>query len=437
MNTPTIVRHLDPGEAFFFMADRVSCMNFVLIAERAARLEPERIRRALACLQRENALLNVNIVWNDSDGLCFAAAPDAVIELEYRSVTDDGLETIEAELARPFAAEVAPLMRCLYLQWEQSERSALALCFHHAIGDGRSGAELLRRLLELIALPSTDLSPAAPTLLPPMYQAFPAKFNWQEHEETAEATMEALTNDYKRHGRLSRLPWMPNTAPSERRTPRIIRFELPPATTRTLLSLCRKNSTSVHGALCAAQLMAQYRLQASAESATMFLSCPVDMRPHLEPVQPATPTGLYVSLISAAFVLDAATDLWALAREIVAQTRRQLARGEGHLFFSMYGLEEQPYVQDRLPRFTKTLLSLWQNSMVSNIGAVPPLDFDPAVEAISFALCPMPYQTVFNAVSTYRDRLICNLGYDAGKIEAASAQRIADDMRERLLAATV
>ncbi|WP_425394457.1 hypothetical protein [Candidatus Accumulibacter aalborgensis] len=52
------------------------------------------------------------------------------------------------------------------------------------------------------------------------------------------------------------------------------------------------------------------------------------MRPHLQPIPPTTPTSLYVSLLSAAFVVDARTDLWDLAREVIAQARRQLARGE-------------------------------------------------------------------------------------------------------------
>lgn len=34
MSAKYIARTLDPGEAFFFLADRISCRNFILIAER-------------------------------------------------------------------------------------------------------------------------------------------------------------------------------------------------------------------------------------------------------------------------------------------------------------------------------------------------------------------------------------------------------------------
>ena len=44
MQADRIDRPLDPGEAFFFLADRSSCMNFVLFAERRGHLDAERIR---------------------------------------------------------------------------------------------------------------------------------------------------------------------------------------------------------------------------------------------------------------------------------------------------------------------------------------------------------------------------------------------------------
>jgi hypothetical protein len=205
------------------------------------------------------------------------------------------------------------------------------------------------------------------------------------------------------------------------------------------LSVSRQHGTSVHGAICAAQLLAQYRLRMGNDPATLFLSCPVDMRPWLDPRQPDAPTALCISLISAAFVLDSNIDFWSLARDVVAQTRRQLARGEGHIFFNLYGLDGTPVAPDRMPRFTKIILSTWQNTMVSNIGLVAAIDSDPAVDAISFALCPMPYQTLFTSASTYKDKLLLNVGYDASKLSVQIAMELAagthDALREAAVAA--
>jgi hypothetical protein len=126
-----------------------------------------------------------------------------------------------------------------------------------------------------------------------------------------------------------------------------------------------------------------------------------------------------------------------LARDVIVQTRKQLARGEGHLFFNMFGLDGAPIGPERMGRFSKVILSTWQNTMVSNIGKVAAIASDPAVEAISFALCPMPYQTLFNAVSTYQDRLMLNLGYDAGKLSEETAAELAAGIRDALHAAAV
>ena len=437
MQADPIDRPLDPGEAFFFLADRSSCMNFVLFAERRGHLDAERIRAGLAVLQQENPLLRARITWSAAAGLRFQSAPGLPILLECRQASPDGWQAwIEHELGRPFESNAVPLLRCQYLHWSSPDRSVLALTFHHAIGDGRSGAELLRRLLEIIAADAAASPRTATGALPPMYEVFPPRFRWSEQPDTADQVADQMMADYKRHGRVGRLPWLAGTDLSAAtRAPRFIRFIVPPETTRRLLELSRQHGASLHGVLCAAQLLGQYRLQASGQKEALFLSCPVDMRPYLEPVQPATPTGLYVTLISASFALEPSTDLWELAREVVRQTRVQLARGEGHLFFSLYGLDEMPLAPDSEARFMKALLASLNHTMVSNIGRVATVDGDPAVEAISFALCPMPYQLLFSAVSTYRDSLIVNVNFDAGKLDDLTASALAGAMRGILRAA--
>ncbi len=438
-NPPAIPRPLDPGEAFFYMTDRVACMNFVLFAERSATLESAHIRIALAVIQQENPLLQVRVVWNTENGLRFEPAPNAPIPLEcHTSTENDWLTHIENELSRPFAEDAAPLARCLYLQIDADDaaRSVLVLCFHHSIADGRSGEALIRRLLDCIARKTTLSEANRPPAMPPMSAVVPERFRWTRYEEEAEALMDVQMRDYKRHGLVARQPWLNSAAPA--RIPRIIRLSLPPEATRRLLVLARAHDSSVHGALCAAQLLAQYRLHrlhSGEQPATLFLTCPVDLRAHLEPPQPANPIGFYTSLLSASLALDADTDFWDLARRVVTQTRRQIARGEGHLFYNLYGLDGGTISPDRMARFGKAVLSSWQNTMVSNIGAVASVDSDPAVEAISFALCPVPYQVLFNAVSTYKDRLILNVGYDAGKLQPETAHTLTSAIQELLLAA--
>ncbi|MBK7792333.1 MAG: hypothetical protein IPO82_06790 [Betaproteobacteria bacterium] len=406
-------------------------MNFAIFAERSGHLDPESIRSSLAVIQDENPLLQVCIRWTADHGLRFEPTASTSIDLACRTVdADDWQRWIEKELAHPFPPESAPLMRCRYLEVPSPERSVLVLVFHHSIADGRSGIELLRRLIDCIATRTTLRTRSSVLPLRPMHQAFPPRFRWVEQPGSAKQVKDALIADYKRHGRATPMPWLTSDAPT--RTPRFIRVAFPPEMTQRLLELSRRHEASVHGALCAAQLVAQYQSRMERDPATLFLSFPVDMRALVEPTQPLTPVALYASLISAAFPVDTNIDFWVLAREIVAQTRRQMDRGEGHMFFHLYGLDGTPVKPDRMEPFTKLLLSTWQNTMVSNIGKVAAIDSDPEVDAISFALCPMPYQTLFTSVSTYRGRLLLNIGYDAGKVSDAIATKVAAGVRDAL-----
>ena len=430
----TLPRPLDPGEAFFFMSDHVSCMNFVVFAERIGHLDPGRIQDALNLIQQENLLLQAKITWTEENGLCFEPAPDVLVDLQcHQSTPQTWQHLIEHELSRPFAGGAAPLMRCLYLEMPSPARSVVGLCFHHSIADGRSGNELLRRLLSLVNTATIATASAKAAVLPSMAELHPPHFRWREQPDAAKQLRNTLLANYRRHGALARIPWLATDANG--RTPRFIRQHFSAEVTRGLISQARAHQTTVHGVLCAAQLLAQLALQPDREPGAFFLSCPVDMRAYLEPVQPVTPTGFLTSLISNTFLLDAQSDVWSLARDITDQTRQQIARGEGHLLYHMYGLDGSPVLPEYLAPFSKKVLASLPNTMVSNVGAIATVTDDPAVDAMSFALCPMPYQTLFTAASSYQDRLILNVGFDAARLTPNDAQVLVEEICTMLLAA--
>ncbi|MBP8224631.1 MAG: hypothetical protein KBF66_02340 [Rhodoferax sp.] len=427
----TLPRPLDPGEAFFFLQDHISCMNFVVFAERTGHLEPGRIQAALDLIQQENQLLQASISWTDTTGLRFEPAPGQPVTLQIRRCgAQDWQGWIEHELSQPFATGTAPLMRCLYLELVAPARSVLGLSFHHAIADGRSGSAMLARLLRLLAAPAATSQAARPAALPAMVDAFPPQFRWTEQPEAAKQLKATLIDDYRRHGAVPPIPWLAAEA-SERR-PRWLRQRLDAELTQALITQARARGSSVHGLLCAAQLLAQCQLQPDAPSTVFLLSCPVDLRQHLQPAQPTAPTGFFTSLISNTFRVGADTDIWDLARDVISQTRRQIARGEGHLLYHMFGLNGAPVLPEHMAAFRKKSLASLPNTMVSNLGVVDTVSEDPAVEAISFALCPMPYQTLFTAASTYQNQLILNIGFDAARLPEASASLLAEAMATHL-----
>lgn len=441
MLTDRVIRPLDPGEAFFTLADQVSGMNFVVFAERTGALPPERVGHALDVIQRENLLLQVGIDWVDAQGLCFVQAPGVAIELGCHEVSEATWQSlIEQQLSEPFGMGTAPLVRCLALNLSSNSdantadytpvRSVLALCFHHAIADGRSGTALLCRVLSLIASKEQTGATELPDAMPAMLNLYPAHYRWAEQPDAAKQLKATLIADYRRHGPLTQIPWL--TSHTNRSQPRFIRLSFEPSVTKALRNTARDQGSSMHGALCAAQLLAQLALQRGNEPNVFCLSSPVDMRPNLEPVPAASPTGLYVSIVSSTFSVNTSSGFWDLARDVITQTRRQLARGEGHLFFNMFGLDGTPVMPERVTPFHQKVLASLPNTMVSNVGAVAPVTEDPAVTAISFALCPMPYQTLFTAASTYQGQLVLNVGYDAARLSDADAQTLARRIGDHL-----
>lgn len=318
-------------------------------------------------------------------------------------------------------------MRCLYLKFPRG-RSVLALCFHHSIADGRSGMALLQSLLALLT--GGTLPEASNAHLPPMAERVPPAFRWAEQVQAAKALKSAVVADYRRHGAPTPLPWLDHAA--ETSSPQLHRLLFDADCTRVLMARARAENTSLHGVLCAAQLLAVSQQQPDLPTQVLMLGSPVDMRAHLAPPPPVSPTGLFVAIVSSNHRIDPDTSVWALAREIRDQMQCQLARGEAHLFYALYGLDGTPLSAEQTAALKQKILASLPHTMVSNIGRVTPVSDDPLLRNLSFALFPMPYQSLFTAASTFHDQLTLNIGFNANRL-ASQADRLIDALRLNLL----
>lgn len=418
-----ISRPLDLSERYFWLLDRVSGMNFVVFAEIADTLDEARLREALQKAQEAHPLLRAKICAHADGGLFFEPAegrlePD-IIEVD----AANWQAPIEQEMSYCFELNEAPLMRCRYLRFTDSRRSVLALNFHHPIADGRSGADLLREILQYVHSAGNFGNGAVHA---PMHEAFPEKYRWKRRQEDFLALAQIRKQEIKRYGRPAPLQWLDQEQPQ--RLPRFIRIEVDAA---ELLARCREHGASVHGAFGAAQLTAQFKAMGTEEPQTLGFGSPADMRPHLEGGIPPTGLGLYASLLFANYRVGA-QPFWDLAREISSDIKRQLARGDGHILFEQVQPNMFPPTEEGIAAFAQMALASPQSTMVSNIGVVDAFDDISAVETVSFTLCPVPYQILFSGVSTYRGRLIANLAYDAGKLAPAKAEILAKWIKECL-----
>jgi hypothetical protein len=303
-------RSLGASEHLLWRLAQTRPVNAVLCASLTGPLRVQRLREALDFAQRRHALLAVRIRTDAQGRPRFAS--DGVAPIPLRSLARRDARhwrhEAEAELTRPFAPEEGPLLRVTLLHGDRAHE--LLLTFDHAIGDGLSGALLLRDLFRELAQPG-----AGETLPEPA------------------ACEELLPPDLL--GQRPRAPVrVPKEAPPVTAAPpaavRLLTRELPAEATARLVAASRQERTSVHGALCAAFLLALAAETGSRDEVRLQVMSPVNLREHLSPPGAEDFAPRFSRLLTR-HQFWTASPLWEVARDV----KHQLQLGtEGPAKFS-------------------------------------------------------------------------------------------------------
>ncbi len=423
-------RPLDRTEAFFWLLDRCSSMNFTVVLEGHGPLDPARLAQALAEAGRRHPALAC-AVEAPQGRLAFVPREGARIDLAVEAVGEDWLAATAARLAEPFPLGAAPLARAR-LATRAGGGWVFELQFHHAIADGRSGIALAREVLEQAR--GGPVPAAVDGARRSFFDLFPAGLAGESGLAKAGEWRAQLKREAT--GRPEAIPAFAREARPIR--PGIVQLRLGESEVAALAARARAEGASVHGALGAAQLAAVAGQFEPGHVPTLTLTSPVDLRAHLaEPVDAATP-GFYVSLLSSTHAVDGRAELWPLARFLTEDLRRQVAAGGGHLFYHLVPpAETVPPVPEAIDQFRAYMQRMHPACALSNVGRLAPMGEANgiAVDDVSFALCPMAHQPLFAAATTFGGRLTLNLVHDANRLAPAVAQAIAASMRERLSAA--
>lgn len=424
----TASRPLDRAEAFFWFLDRVSSMNFAVLAEGEGPLAADALDVALAAAQRAHPLLRAAIVAGPSGPLAFVPAEGRSIALAVN--TEPVEEALAAALAAPFSLGEAPLVRAILARGD-SDGWTFALVFHHSIADARSALTVLRQVLEQATGASPPPSPVASP--PPLMALFPESLRGEAAEPAAQAWKAALKAAGTRPAALAGFaraegPIRPVVA--------AIRFEAGLAD--ALAASARRMGATVHGILGAAQLLAAHEALEAGENATMLLTSPADLRAHLATTQDHGTPAFGVTLVTSGARLGSGGDFASLARHLAKDLRRQLAAGYGHLFYALTApAETLPPVPQAVDGFRAYLARMPTAFVLSNAGRVAPVAAGPGtrVGRLSFALCPMGHQPLFYSATTAGDRLTVHAVHDDARLSGERAKAIAEGFRQRVIAA--
>jgi len=427
-----ITRRLDKAETFFWFLDRLSSMNFAVMAEGHGPLDEEILTSVLAKVQSRHWLLSAAIVIDEEFRLRFAACPDKPIAL--RSVhcsSPTAWRDVLAEwIVEPFALGEAPLVRACHID-VGSGRWVLALKFHHSIADARSGFSLLYEVL----LAADGQALADQPMMPnsSLIELFPARLSGEDGQRLKDELKALRKETFSRLGRPESLPGYAQGSAGMH--PGTLSFSLSPTQTDTLLALAKKMGTTVTGLIGAAQLIALRRLFEDSSERLLGLTCPADLRPHLrEPVGFQTP-GFYIALITSSHKVGDSDQIGLVAREISQSLQKQIETGEAHLIYEFLPPADQfPANESGIEAFSSLMAKSPQTSILSNAGRLPPLPSMTKLrpDAMSFTLFPTQTQPIFTAVTTHGAGLTVNINFNRQQLPTHLAETVAQSMRSLL-----
>jgi Condensation domain len=289
-------RFLGAFEHSFWLYDQLQPVHFASTAKLQGSFSLEQLRASLARLQRRHPLLRVRIVLDPTGRPKFV---EQWAEIPVRVVTrTDGeqwQQELAVEMSRSFNWRTAPLVRLVLLQSGQD--AELILSCHHSIGDGLSGALMLRDIVRGLSDERVEHHPLSAAL--PIEKTL---FNASILDPEVVAQNHVLESD---------------VAVSTRSLPHVRTALLSAELTQNLIMVSRREQTTVHGAIGAAFLLA---LAKQRETTTSQLKClsPINVRSHLSLSQPDD-VGLYITYGLTHHELSLDSSFWTIARSLKSQ----------------------------------------------------------------------------------------------------------------------
>jgi len=440
-------RSLSSMERAIWMARHAGSYNCLAIAEIQGRLSPEQLRSALDAVQSRQTFLRVRI--RQEKGRVFFQPGDTP-SVPFRVVQAPAAGWVaeaERELLTPISLETGPLLRCVQIR-HPGDASTLLLNCSHIMADGFACAHLLHDILRAAAGPQERACTPDPGPLhmpPSMFDRLPARARGLRGFLRM---IRLLTWDFfynLRSGGFPRRLRFGSWPPFSERRSRLIPVVCDEAFTQRLLARARREQTTVHGALCAAGLLAVSRVMTDGSPRALACTSSVDMRSRLEPPV-GEELGLFVSVLWSVQKVWRDRPFWDLARAVRENLGRKL-EADCHLagltssnwFVPLMEriLPRTPAGSSRYARMVESSMLNYRGTGVSNGGAMEISgDFGP-FRIVSFrgavSLLNTGYFTAL--VSTFNGRLYINYVYNEPLISTARAERLAATAQDALKAA--
>ena len=398
-----IDRLAGPSEEQFLRLDCIGNFNSMIAAELQGRVTEPELRRALDRVQAHHPMLGVRAL-PDGDGLRLTSSGVGPIPLR---VIELPVEAWIAEAEREMATnlpEAGPLIRCVLIR-HATDHGRLLLTFNHGIADGQSNLIVVRDVVRLLGDEQAALPDRGEPSGSPIERHVPAGHGWGK---LVGSTLRQVAR-WIRIGKPALLG--PDRVPDPgTRGRHLMVHELAPAELARLLTACKRERTTVTGALGAALLVALREEQRRARSVILTF----DARRMLEPPVGPDEVGLFAGVAVSTQRIDDRARLWPLAREVRADLREAIARREPLASLKMVGLflSRLRKLARKGARGTAEIEAMYDRAslgtaLLGNLGVVAPLppSRQVALRSLASFVTPLGRVALYSVAVTYGDRL--------------------------------
>jgi NRPS condensation-like uncharacterized protein len=425
-------RKLSPIEYGNWVIDRVVCTNLAIIVRVSGVLTESVLRQALDYVQAKYPPLKWKIKDGEVPEFVSEGVPKIPLRIVQRKYDQHWLEEAEREIYEQCPYFQGPLVRLVQVISEDKKNCDLVIGCCHAATDGLSIIMVLKELLITASklLQGENVPPPTPLPEPlPSTQLLRKDLEFSPYP-LDEASIKALQSEILMGDR---------KVPPEKRITRVIHKVLDEEDTQNLVDRCKKENTSVHGALCAAffqALVEQIREQQKLhQKGPLMISCitPVDIRHHfIKPVE--EDIGYYISFAMHYQHIDENAPIWPAAREIKEAILTEIKSGKDIEAILSVGEFWKDYPDP--VEMVRALNNSYPPVALSNLGRfdIPQQYGDLKLEQLH-ALMAINCATrsgLAIAVTTFRSRLTLNFLYAEPYISKQRANTIVESTMKRL-----
>ncbi|MGL5938897.1 MAG: condensation domain-containing protein [Waterburya sp.] len=406
-------RPLGSGEHIIWLYDQEAPLHFAIAGTIVGKFSDQQLESALIKVQQKHPLLQVCIKC-DRDQQPWFVQQEGTIPL--RIVEQRGKhnwqQEVELELTRPFIWYKAPLIRITLVR--TTDFSTIIIVCHHSIADGLSASYLLRDILDAITEPDRqNLSLAK-------YPAYEELISNLPHLQSDQLPTE-FKPDLSEQSIIS----------SFNLEPQLISWSLPSSKTTSLIKRVRQEKTSIHGAVCAAFLLA---IAKTKKLSTLKCQSPINVRKYLTPVIEED-FGFYYSIKITEHYLKDSSNIWEIARSVKEQLKEQMH-------------PEQMFAT--IPKRQALMNTKPNSSLIKQIFLADENSYDLIVSNLGYLSFPQHYGTIelkniyapmvmthvpddlVVGVTGFGSEIFFTLTYSASETTAIKANRIKQEAMEQL-----